>query len=144
MCIRLSSPRKLVLREGLNGEVALHDAATGGYLAGQSKIELLQEAGQPARLLVTFEIGDAVSLGERARVTARGGSGPELEITGPSRIYRASETAALLAAASDGPAMEALRSIARHTERAAKSAEILTQWDCDGLPSARHAGSAEG
>jgi len=33
--------------------------------------------------------------------------------------------------------LEALRSIARHTERAAKSAELMANWDYDGLPGAR-------
>ncbi len=33
--------------------------------------------------------------------------------------------------------LEALRSIACHTERAAKSAELMANWDYDGLPRAR-------
>lgn len=126
MCIRLSSPRKLVLRAGLNGEVSLHDAATGDVLAGQRKVEMLQEPGRPARLVVTFEIGYDVSLGDRARTTGKSESGPDLEITGPSRIYSASETAALLGRQADASAMEALRSIAKHTSRLAECASLMS------------------
>lgn len=125
MCVRLSGPRNLVLRAGLNGEVALHDAVTGDRLAGQSKVELVQEPGLSARVVVTFEVGDGVSLGERRRVTAKGESGPDLEITGPSRIYSASETAALLGRQADASAMEALRSIAKHTSRLAECASLM-------------------
>lgn len=134
MCIQLSSPRRLVLRAGLNGKVVLHDAATGEPLAGQIRVELLQEQNQPAKLVVTFGIGHNVSLGEPVQVTARGESGPELEATSPSRICSRDQTAEMLAGGVDSPMMGALRSIAKHMEQTAKRVE---RWDHDGLPGGR-------
>lgn len=132
MCVRLSSPRKLVLRTGLNGEVALHDVATGARLAGQRKVELPQEHGRPARLVVTFEVGSEVTLGDRAMV--RGESGPELEVTGPSRIYERSQAAALFAGSQDKGALEPLEAIAKH---AAAISKRIEHWERNGMPGDR-------
>lgn len=133
MCIKLSSPRKLVLREGLGGEVALHDAATGDRLGGQSRVELTQEPGKTTKIIVTFEVGDSVSLGERRQITVRGESGPDLEVAGPARINSASQTAELLSGGQRvdlSGMLDALKSIARQ-------AEILERWDHEGLPAPR-------
>ena len=78
-----------------------------------------------------------------------GEKGPELEVTGPSRIYNASQTAAMLGGGSDTAQAiaslqqsverqgDALRSIAKHTMQTAKRVEFLERWDYDGLPEAR-------
>lgn len=78
-----------------------------------------------------------------------GESGPELEVTGPSRIYNASQTAAMLsggaaeevrALRSDFAGMsDALRSIAKHTQQTARRVETLERWDGDGMPGERTA-----
>ena len=78
-----------------------------------------------------------------------GENGPELEVTGPSRIYSASQTAAMLSGGGDSARAiaglqqaverqsEALRSIAKHTMQTAKRVEFLERWDYDGLPTER-------
>lgn len=78
-----------------------------------------------------------------------GENGPELEVTGPSRIYNASQTAAMLGGGGDAAAevralrndfagmTNALRSVAKHTMQTAKRVEFLERWDYDGLPTER-------
>jgi hypothetical protein len=78
-----------------------------------------------------------------------GENGPELEVTGPSRIYNASQTAAMLSGGSDTAQAiaslqqsverqgDALRSIAKHTMKTAKYTEYLERFDVDGLPKER-------
>ncbi|MDH0157371.1 DUF4214 domain-containing protein [Stutzerimonas stutzeri] len=78
-----------------------------------------------------------------------GENGPELEVTGPSRIYNASQTAAMLSGGADTAAAitrlqqtverqgDALRSIAKHTMQTARRVEYLERWDGDGLPPER-------
>jgi hypothetical protein len=77
-----------------------------------------------------------------------GERGPELEVTGPSRIYNASQTAAMLGGGDSTAAIAslqrtvegqsaALRSIAKHTMQTAKRVEFLERWDFDGLPKER-------
>jgi len=77
-----------------------------------------------------------------------GEKGPELEVTGPSRIYNASQTAAMLGGGDSAAAITslqrtvegqsaALRSIAKHTMQTAKRVEFLERWDFDGLPKER-------
>ena len=80
-----------------------------------------------------------------------GENGPELEVTGPSRIYNASQTAAMLGGGGDAAAevralrndfagmTNALRSVAKHTMQTAKRVEFLEHWDFDGLPKERGA-----
>lgn len=80
-----------------------------------------------------------------------GENGPELEVTGPSRIHNASQTAALLGGGGDTAAAvhelrksveaqgDALRSIAKHTQQTAKRVEFIERWDYDGMPSERSA-----
>lgn len=79
-----------------------------------------------------------------------GEQGPELEVTGPSRIYNASQTAAMLGGGDSAAAITslqrtvegqsaALRSIAKHTMQTAKRVEFLERWDFDGLPKERGA-----
>lgn len=78
-----------------------------------------------------------------------GEHGPELEVTGPSRIFNARQTADLLsgggASAEDirglradmAHVFDALRAIAKHTMQTAKRAEFLERWDYDGMPTVR-------
>lgn len=80
-----------------------------------------------------------------------GEDGPELEVTGPARIYNASQTAAMLSGGSESAAelralradvsglMDGLRSIAKHTMQTARRVEFLERWDVDGLPAEREA-----
>ncbi|HDS1772049.1 hypothetical protein NPS33_05660 [Pseudomonas putida] len=48
----LSSRPLVVKRDGLH--VCLHDAFSGEVLAGQTKVQLIQEAGEVTRLIVEF------------------------------------------------------------------------------------------
>lgn len=78
-----------------------------------------------------------------------GENGPELEVTGPSRIYSASQTAAMLGGGGETASevralrsdfagmMDALRSVAKHTMQTARRVEFLERWDFDGLPKER-------
>lgn len=77
-----------------------------------------------------------------------GENGPELEVTGPSRIYNASQTAAMLGGGGSAETVAELRqlradirtdlrSIAKHTMKTAKYTEYLEHFDADGLPPER-------
>ncbi|MFC2970928.1 phage tail length tape measure family protein [Azotobacter bryophylli] len=78
-----------------------------------------------------------------------GEHGPELEVTGPSRIFNARQTADLLSGggasaeelrglrADLAQVFDALRAIAKHTMQTAKRAEFLERWDYDGMPTVR-------
>ncbi|WP_449432337.1 hypothetical protein [Pseudomonas putida] len=57
----LSSRPLIVKREGMH--VCLHDAFSGEVLAGQTKVQLIQEAGEMTRLIVEFNCD-----GERVRL----------------------------------------------------------------------------
>lgn len=48
----LSSRPLIVKREGMH--VCLHDAYSGEVLAGQTKVQLIQETGEVTRLIVEF------------------------------------------------------------------------------------------
>lgn len=48
----LSSRPLVVKRDGMH--VCLHDAFSGEVLAGQTKVQLIQEAGEVTRLVVEF------------------------------------------------------------------------------------------
>lgn len=77
-----------------------------------------------------------------------GEKGPELEVTGPSRIYNASQTASMLGGGGNAETVAELRqlradirtdlrSIAKHTMKTAKYTEYLEHFDADGLPPER-------
>lgn len=77
-----------------------------------------------------------------------GENGPELEVTGPSRIYNASQTASMLGGGGNAETVAELRqlradirtdlrSIAKHTMKTAKYTEYLEHFDADGLPPER-------
>lgn len=79
-----------------------------------------------------------------------GENGPELEVTGPSRIHSASQTAAMLSGGDTAAAVQdlrrsvdaqtaALRSIAKHTQQTARRVEFIERWDYDGMPEERAA-----
>ncbi|NLY14596.1 MAG: phage tail tape measure protein [Gammaproteobacteria bacterium] len=83
-----------------------------------------------------------------------GENGPELEATGSSRIFNASQTESILNGSRSGDSTsaaitrlentiaqqaDALRSIAKHTRQSAQNTEILDRWDFDGLPQERTA-----
>jgi hypothetical protein len=75
-----------------------------------------------------------------------GENGPELEVTGPSRIWNAEDTRNLLSSGGDGTASEvrALRDDLRAIGRAlakntADTAKLMQRWDGDGMPEVRTA-----
>lgn len=71
-----------------------------------------------------------------------GENGPELEVTGPSRIYNANQVGSMLSGGSAAEEVKALRQemkaamyqIAKNT---GKSYDLLDRWDGDGLPETR-------
>lgn len=71
-----------------------------------------------------------------------GENGPEIEATGPSRIFNAGQTADMLGGGSQADEVaamraemtDALRAIAKHTQQTARRVEYLERWDVDGLP----------
>jgi len=120
---------------------------SGSYTGAvsQADIELSKKnaakyLGIPAFAAGGFHSGGLRIVGEK---------GPELEVTGPSRIYNASQTAAMLSGGSDTAQAiaslqqsverqgDALRSIAKHTMKTAKYTEYLERFDVDGLPKER-------
>ncbi len=112
---------------------------TGKYSYAQF-IKELEAARVPAFAAGGLHTGGLRLVGE---------NGPELEVTGPSRIYSASQTAAMLSggAAEEVRALradfagvtDALRSIAKHTQQTARRVEMLERWDGDGMPGERTA-----
>lgn len=75
-----------------------------------------------------------------------GEKGPELEVTGPARIWSAEDTKRLLSGGDDGTASEvrALRDDLRAIGRAlaknmADTAKLMQRWDGDGMPEVRAA-----
>lgn len=73
-----------------------------------------------------------------------GENGPELEVTGPARIWNAEDTRAMLSGGGDGTASEvrALREDLRAIGRAlakntADTAKLMQRWDGDGMPEVR-------
>lgn len=133
-----------------NGTATYQDIATSiakGALANagesasgkKSAEEYLKGLGIPGFASGGFHSGGAAIVGEK---------GPELMVTGPSRIYNASQTAAMLGGAGSteelralrndfAGMMDALRSVAKHTMKTAQRVEFLERWDYDGLPEAR-------
>jgi hypothetical protein len=114
--------------------------ASGAVAAGEvtpSVEHLLREAGVPGYASGGIHAGGLRLVGE---------DGPELEVTGPSRIYNAADTAAMLRGG-DNSAEEirqlredlniGLRAIAKHTMQTARRVEYLERWDYDGLPAER-------
>lgn len=76
-----------------------------------------------------------------------GENGPEIEATGPSRVFNAGQTADMLGGGSQADEVAAmraemtgaLRAIAKHTQQTARRVEYLERWDFDGLPEQRAA-----
>ncbi len=78
-----------------------------------------------------------------------GEHGPELEVTGPSRIFNARQTADLLGGGTEtaqeirnlradmGQVFDALRAIAKHTMQTSKYTRFLEQFEADGMPAVR-------
>jgi|GEM_PF-869686 len=115
--------------------------ATTGNLADLFKTSDEYKSKVPAFASGGFHAGGLRLVGE---------NGPELEVTGPSRIYNASQTAAMLGGGDSTAAITslqrtvegqsaALRSIAKHAMQTAKRVEFLERWDFDGLPKERGA-----
>jgi len=77
-----------------------------------------------------------------------GENGPELEATGPSRIYNASQTRAMMSGGSDGSTVTEIRMFREEAKAHAialttatqKIAKIADRWDLQGLPPERIAG----
>ncbi|MGP9823753.1 tape measure protein [Ectopseudomonas khazarica] len=123
--------------------------ASGAYSYGDLIAGLRAQAGADVKAKVpAFATGGLHSGGLRLV----GEDGPELEVTGPARIYNASQTAAMLSGGGSESAaelralradvsglMDGLRSIAKHTMQTARRVEFLERWDVDGLPEEREA-----
>ncbi|WP_278400418.1 hypothetical protein [Stutzerimonas kunmingensis] len=114
-------------------------AANMKQWASAADKEAMKQRGIPGFAAGGFHSGGLRLVGE---------NGPELEVTGPSRIYNASQTAAMLGGGDSSAAIAslqrtvegqsaALRSIAKHTMQTAKRVEFLERWDFDGLPPER-------
>jgi hypothetical protein len=124
---------------------------TGVSTSGKTGLQIAQE--------IANATGQAVQLDSASRVQkfARGGSfsggmrlvgeeGPELEVTGPSRIYSAQQTKGMLQGGGDNAGLRAevselrseLRQLAiannKYTKR---SYDLFNKWDIDGLPATR-------
>jgi tape measure domain-containing protein len=122
--------------------------ASGGYTGRGDKYD---PAGIVHKGEVVWSQSDIAKWGGVGAVEAMRTSGPQLEVTGPSRIYNASQTAAMLGGGGDAAAevramradfagmTNALRSVAKHTMQTAKRVEFLERWDFDGLPKERGA-----
>ncbi len=120
--------------------------ASGGFTGYGDKLD---PAGIVHKGEVVWSQSDIAKWGGVGAVEAMRKGGPELEVTGPSRIYNASQTAAMLGGGGDAAAevrglradfggmMSALRSVAKHTMQTAKRVEFLERWDFDGLPKER-------
>ena len=73
-----------------------------------------------------------------------GEAGPELEATGPSRIYNAAQTATMLSGDADvasqiaGLREEMKASLYAVAKNTAQTANRLNRWDGDGLPDTRN------
>lgn len=122
------------------------DFDSSGYtgVVSQADIELSKKnagkyLGVPGFASGGFHAGGLRLVGE---------DGPELEVTGPSRIYNASQTAAMLGGGGNAETVAELRqlradirtdlrSIAKHTMKTAKYTEYLEHFDADGLPPER-------
>lgn len=106
----------------------------------KSAEQYLKGLGIPGFASGGMHLGGAAIVGEK---------GPELMVSGPARIYNASQTAAMLGGGGDAAKevralrndfagmMDALRSVAKHTMKTAQRVEFLERWDYDGLPEAR-------
>lgn len=127
----------------VNGEIP--GFAVGGYTGAGDKYD---PAGIVHKGEVVWSQSDIAKWGGVGAVEAMRKGGPELEVTGPSRIYNASQTAAMLGGGDSTAAITslqrtvegqsaALRSIAKHTMQTAKRVEFLERWDFDGLPKER-------
>ncbi len=122
--------------------------AVGGYTGAGGKLD---PAGIVHKGEVVWSQSDIAKWGGVGAVEAMRKAGPELEVTGPSRIYNASQTAAMLGGGGDTAQAiaslqqsverqgDALRSIAKHTMKTAKYTEYLERFDVDGLPKERGA-----
>ncbi|MCK2124306.1 tape measure protein [Pseudomonas sp. PNPG3] len=109
-----------------NGSVTYANLAEAIAKAGAANGEAVRIPGFASGGLFS---GGARVVGER---------GPELEVTGPSRIYNASQTAAMLGGGQNdetaaeirelrGELKSALFAIAKHTQKAAKNTDLLPQ-----------------
>lgn len=130
-----------------NGTATYQDIAASiakGALGNSAESQATKESASNFLGLPGFANGGAFGGGLRIV----GESGPEIEATGPSRIFNAGQTAEMLggggSAADEVAAMraemtDALRSIAKHTQQTARRVEYLERWDFDGLPEQRAA-----
>ncbi|NLY59641.1 MAG: DUF4214 domain-containing protein, partial [Gammaproteobacteria bacterium] len=132
------------LREGTSLYDLYDDIARAGLGVDadrKSAEEWLRSQGVPGFASGGLHSGGLRLVGER---------GPELEVTGPARIYSAGQTASMLGGGGADTAQaisrlertvarqgDALRAIAKHTMQTAKRTEYLERWDFDGMPGVR-------
>ena len=121
-----SAATKKSAEEYLKG-LGIPGFASGGYTGRGDKYD---PAGIVHKGEVVWSQSDIAKWGGVGAVEAMRKDGPELEVTGPSRIYNASQTAAMLGGAGSTEELRALRgevaglygalhSIAKHTEKTA-------------------------
>ena len=115
-------------------------AAVGGDIAKALGWDGSREGAEELRRVYGFASGGMHHGGLRLV----GENGPELEVTGPSRIWNAEDTKSLLSGGGDGTASEvrALRDDLRAIGRAlakntADTAKLMQRWDGDGMPEVR-------
>lgn len=131
------------------------DSAGAAYWAGQLQSGAIDYAAVAAAIERDAKINGelpAFAMGGMHRGGLRlvGENGPELEVTGPARIYSNSQTAAMLGGSGGDTAAEvrglradlagmtdALKSVAKHTMQTARRVEYLERWDVDGAPPER-------
>jgi len=156
------------LKQSVDGLVTLNDT----MLSVKDAINALKEAQAnvivPAPTVLVFNAGVAASeyeIDENGNYVKKGGvdidkratggmfsgglrivgeAGPELEATGPSRIYNAAQTATMLSGDADvasqiaGLREEMKASLYAVAKNTAQTANRLNRWDGDGLPDTRN------
>jgi hypothetical protein len=156
------------LKKSVDGLITLNDT----MLSVREAINALKQAQAnivvPAPTVLVFNAGVAASeyeIDENGNYVKRGGAnidkratggmfsgglrivgeaGPELEATGPSRIYNAAQTATMLSGDADvasqiaGLREEMKASLYAVAKNTAQTANRLNRWDGDGLPDTRN------
>jgi hypothetical protein len=156
------------LKQSVDGLITLNDT----MLSVREAINALKEAQAnivvPAPTVLVFNAGVAANeyeIDENGNYVKKGGvdidkratggmfsgglrivgeAGPELEATGPSRIYNAAQTATMLSGDADvasqiaGLREEMKASLYAVAKNTAQTANRLNRWDGDGLPDTRN------
>jgi tape measure domain-containing protein len=134
-----------VLYQSINGGASTEEynraaAAVGGDIASALGWDGSRDGLEKLRQIYGFASGGMHPGGLRLV----GENGPELEVTGPSRIWSAEDTRSLLSGGGDGTSAEVRalredlqaigRALAKNTMETAK---LMRRWDGDGMPETR-------